>query len=153
VSTDPHFERSVLAEFQLRERCARRRDRLHVARLLAQKLHRDRRQALARLRRVAHALPGRFRAVAWFHHAHQADVTGHALAAAGLTEHEVAAVRLFDAQPAAPHSVCNGHAVFPTLRVGPVSLRAAIEDRLEGPRPSGENLSALRLLADPGSGA
>jgi hypothetical protein len=58
VSIDPHFERSVLAAFRLRERRARRRDELHGARLLAQKLHRGRLDLLAHLRRVAHALPG-----------------------------------------------------------------------------------------------
>ncbi len=66
---DPHFESSVVAEFRLRERRAGRRDESHGAHLLAQKPHHGRPE-VTHLRRVAHALPARFRAVAWLHHAH-----------------------------------------------------------------------------------
>jgi hypothetical protein len=92
VSIDPPSERSVLAEFRLRERRARHRDELHAASLLAQKLHNGRLDLLAHLRRVARAVPERFRAVAWLHHAHEADVAARALRAAGLTKDEMAAV-------------------------------------------------------------
>lgn len=94
MSIDPHFERSVLVEFRLTER-APRRDELHGGRLLAQKLRHGRLDLLAHLRRVAHALPARFRAVAWLHHASAADVTQRASTAAGLTNDEVSAVELF----------------------------------------------------------
>jgi hypothetical protein len=154
VSIDPHFERSVLAEFRLRERRARRRDELHGARLLAQKLHHGRLDLLAHLRRVAHALPGRFRAVAWLHHAHEADVTPQALTAVGLTEDEAAAVELFDAPLPPRHSVLQrarslSNAPGRPGQLARVVTRAAIEDRLDGAPPSGEALSALRLLPDP----
>ena len=155
---DPHFERSVLAEFRLRERRARRRDELHGARLLAQKLHHGRLDLLAHLRRVAHALPARFRAVAWLHHAREADVAPRALIAAGLTKDEMAAVELFDAPSAPPDSVLHqarrlSNAPGRAGHFARVVARAAIEDRLDGARPSGEILSALRLLPDPGLGS
>ena len=154
MSIDPHFERSVLAAFRLRERRARRRDELHGARLLAQKLHHGQLDLLAHLRRVAHALPERFRAVAWLHHAHDAGVAPGALTAAGLTKDEVTAVELFDAPPAPPHSVLHRARRLSNAPGRPGYLarvvgRAAIEDRLDGAPPSGETLTALRLLPDP----
>lgn len=157
MSIDPHFERSVLAEFRLRERRARRRDELHGAHLLAQKLHHGRLDVLAHLRRVAHALPPRFGAVAWLHHAHEADVAPGALTAAGLTKDEMAAVDLFDAPSAPWCSVLHrarrfSHAPGLPGYLARVVARAAIEDRLDGARPTGETLSALRLLPDPGLG-
>jgi hypothetical protein len=155
VSIDPHFERYVLAEFRLRERRARRRDELHGARLLAQKLHHGRHELLAHLRRVAHALPERFRAVAWLHHAHEADVTPPALTAAGLTTDEIAAIELFDASPAPSHSALRrarslSAAPGRSGQLARVVARAALEDRLDGAQPSGETMTALRLLPDPG---
>jgi hypothetical protein len=158
VSIDPDFERAVLAEFRLRERRARRRDEMHGARLLAQRLHHCRGDLLAHLRRVAHAVPTRFRAVAWLHHAHEADVTPRALAAAGLTKDEVAAAELLDAPLAPRRSVLHrarslSNAPGRPGQLARVVARAAIEDRLDGARPSGETLSALRLLPDPGLAA
>ena len=155
MSIDPGFERSVLAELRLRERRARRRDGLHGARLLAQKLHRGSDDLLAHLRRVAHALPGRFRAVAWLHHAHEADVTPRALAAAGLSKAEAAAIELLAAPPAPQGSLLQH---VRTLSAAPgsaghlarVVARAAIEDQLDGAHADGETLTALRLLPDPG---
>jgi hypothetical protein len=154
VTIDPHFERSVLAELRLRERRARRRDELHGARLLAQKLHHGQLDLLAHLRRVAHGLPGRFRAVAWLHHAHEADLTPRALTAVGLTKDEAAAVELFDAPSAPRRSVLQqarslSNAPGRPGQLARVVTRAAIEDRLDGAPPSGETLSALRLLPDP----
>ena len=158
MSLDPHFERSVLAEFRLRDRRARRRDELHGARLLAQKLHHGRLDLLTHLRRVAHMVPGRFRAVAWLHHAHEADVTPRALTAAGLTKDEMAAVELLDAPQAPRRSVLHRARSLSNAPGRPGQLarlvaRAAIEDRLDGARPDGETLSALRLLPDPELGA
>jgi hypothetical protein len=158
VSIDPHFERSVLAEFRLRERRARRRDELHGARLLAQRLHHGRLDLLAHLWRVAHALPGRFRAVAWLHHAHDGDVAPGALTDAGLTKDKVAAVELFDALPAPPRSVLHWARSLSSAPGRPGQLarvvaRAALEDRLDGAPPGGETLTALRLLPDPGLAA
>ena len=158
MSVDPHFERSVLAELRLRERRVRRRDERHGARLLAQKLHRGRLDLLAHLRRVAHALPGRFRAVAWLHHAHEASVTRRALAIAGLTQDEMAAVELFDAPPAPRDSDLHrarslSNASGRPGQLARVVARAALEDRLDGASPSGETLTALRLLPDPGLAA
>jgi hypothetical protein len=155
MAIDPHFERSVLAELRLRERRGRRRDQLHAARLLAQTLHHGRLDLLAHLRRVAHALPGRFRAVAWLHHAQEADVAPGALTAAGLTEDQMAAVELLNAPSAARRSVLHWARMLSKAPGRPgyharVVARAAIEDRLGGARPSGETLSALRLLPDPG---
>jgi hypothetical protein len=157
VSIDTRFERSVLAEFALRERRARRSQRSHGPRALAQTLHRGRSELLAHLRRVAHAVPRRFRAVAWLHHAPEAEVTSRALTAAGLTEDEVAAVELFDAPPAPWRSTLHrarslSNAPGRPGQLARVVARAAIEDRLDGARPSGETLSALRLLPDPGLG-
>ena len=154
MTIDPSFERSVLAEFRLRERRARGGDELHGARLLAQKLHRGSHDLLAHLRRVAHALPTRFRAVAWLHHAHEADVTPRALTAAGLSEEEATAIKLL--APAAPQGSLLQR--VRTLSAAPgsaghlarVVARAAIEDRLDGAQANGETLTALRLLPDPG---
>ena len=158
MSIDPHFEHAVLAELRLRERRARRRDASHGARLLAQKLHRGRHDLLAHLRRVAFAVPRKFRSVAWLHHASAADVTPRALTAAGLTKDEMAAVELFDAPPALRRSVVQQARTLSTAPGRPGQLarvvaRAAIEDRLDGPPPSGETLTALRLLPDPGLAA
>ena len=158
MSIDPHFERSVLAEFRLSERRARRRDELHGARLLAQKLHHGRLDLLAHLRRVAHVLPERFRAVAWLHHAHEVDVTPDALAAAGLTKDEMAAIKALQAAEGPRHSALRrarslseapGRAGY----LARVVARAAIEDRLDGVHAHGETLTALRLLPDPGLAA
>ena len=155
MSIDPHFERSVLAEFRLRERRAGRRDELRGARLLAQKLHHGRRDLLAHLRRVALAVPGRFRAVAWLHHAHETSVTQRGLAAAGLTSDEIAAIKAFQSPEAPPHSVLHQARILSKAPGRPgylarVVARAAIEDRLGGAQANGETLTALRLLPDTG---
>ena len=126
-----------------------------AASLLAQKLHHGRLDLLAHLRRVAHAVPERFRPVAWLHHAHEADVTARALRAAGLTKDEMAAVELFDAPQAPRRSVLHrarslSGAPGRPGQLARVVARAAIEDRLDGARPTGETLTALRLLPDPG---
>jgi hypothetical protein len=57
MSVDPRFERTVLAELALWERRARRRHGSDRARLLAQRLHGDRDDPLAHLRRVVLAVP------------------------------------------------------------------------------------------------
>ena len=69
MSIDPRFERSVVAEFALSERRSRRSEESHGPRALAQRLHRGRSGLPAHLRRIAHAVPRRFRAVAWLHQA------------------------------------------------------------------------------------
>jgi hypothetical protein len=157
VSVDPRFERTVLAEFAIRERRGRGRDRSRRARALAETLHGGRHDLLAHLRRVAYAIPMRFRAVAWLHHSVETDVTSHALAAAGLTIEEVAAVELlahFDPPPPEPPALSRVRALSRAPgRAGylaRVVARAAIEDRLDGQRPEGETVAALRLLPDPG---
>lgn len=155
MSIDPRFERAVLAELALIERRGHRRDHSHAPRALAYRLHRDRRDLLAHLRRVAHAVPKAFRAVAWLHHAREADVTPGALLAAGLTEDEVAAVELFDAPVGPRRSALDRARSLSDVPGRPGQLarvvaRAAIEERLDGARPRGETLSALRVLPDPG---
>ena len=157
MSIDPRFERTVLAEFALRERRTRRRDQSRAARGLAETLHRGRHDLLAHLRRVAFAVPKRFRAVAWLHHSAEADATSHAFAAAGLSEVEVAAIKLlahFD-PPSAKHPTLSRVRVLsqaPGLAgyLARVVARAALKDRLAGQRPGGETLAALRLRPDPG---
>jgi hypothetical protein len=158
VSIDPSFERSVLAEFALRERRARRSEESHGPRALAQRLHTGRAELLAHLRRVAHAVPRRCRAVAWLHHAHEADVTPRALIAAGLTNDEVAAIDLLGRPSPRQGSVLRRVRALSTAPgsagyLARVVARAAIEDRLDGAPPSGETLTALRLLPDPGLAA
>jgi hypothetical protein len=151
VRIDRHFEHTVLAEFRLIEWRARRSDTSHGARLLAQRLHHGRQDLLEHLRRVAFALPGRFRAVAWLHHASAAGVTAHALMSAGLTEDELAAVELFGTPSSELHLARRvSSAPGRPGRLARVVARAAIEDRLGGAWPSGETLTALRLLPDPG---
>jgi hypothetical protein len=160
MSLDPRFERVVLAELAIRERRARPGDRLHRARVLAERLHRGRHDLLAHLRRVADAVPSRFRAVAWLHHAPQARMRPGELAAAGLTADEQRAIELL-AELAPP---CSGHAFLDRARalsgvpgragqLARVVERAAIEDRLDGAPPRGETLSTLLLLPDPRLGA
>jgi hypothetical protein len=156
VSVDPRFERAVLAELALSERRRRRRDPSHGARALAERLHRGRQDLLAHLRRVAYTVPRTFRPVAWLHHARDAHVTSRALTAAGLTGEEVVAVDLLAhaANPSAHRSVLHRARVLseaPRLAgyLARVVARAAIEDLLDGARPEGETLAALRLLPDP----
>jgi hypothetical protein len=156
VSIDRRFERAVLAELALRERRRRRRDPAHGARALAHKLHRGRHDLLAHLRRVADAVPRAFRPVAWLHHAAEAHVTSRALTAAGLTAEEVAAVGLL---ARAAHASAHGSVLHRARAVSKapglagylarVVAQAAIEDRLDGARPEGEALAALRVLPDP----
>lgn len=158
MSIDPHFERTVLAEFRLRERRAARREPSHGARALAQKLHHGQRDLLEHLRRVAFALPRMFRVVAWLHHAAAAGVTPRALTAAGLTKDEAAAVELFDAPPALRRSVLQCARSLSNAPGRPGQLargvaRAAIEDRLDGAQPRGEIVTALCVLPDPGLAA
>jgi hypothetical protein len=157
VSVDPRFERVVLAELALRERRVRRRRHgSDGARVLAERLHGDRDELLAHLRRVVVAVPSRFRRVAWLHHVHEADATPHALSTAGLTNDEMTALELLAAAGSAAHapgpldrmralSKAPGSAGY----LARVVARAAIEDRLDGARPVGETLTALCLLPDP----
>jgi hypothetical protein len=156
VSIDPRLERAVRAELTLSEKRGRRRDRSHGARVLAQTLHRRHHGLLAHLRRVADAVPIRFRPVAWLHHAREAPVTSRALSAAGLTREEVAAVDLLAgaAHPTPQRAVLQRARALSKApgRAGylaRVVARAAIEDRLDGAPPEGETLAALRLLPDP----
>jgi len=156
VSVDSRFERSVRAEFALRERLGRRRDGSQGARVLAQRLHRGRHDLLAHLQRVACTVPRRFRAVAWLHHAGQTDVARRTLTSAGLSPDEVEAVELLrQADPLSRQSP-----VLPGIRalskasgtagyLARVVARSAIEDRLEGARPTGDTLAALHLLPNP----
>ena len=158
MSIDPRFERSVLAEFALRERRARHSEESHGPRALAQSLHRERSRLVAHLQRVAHAVPERFRAVAWLHHAYEADVTPGALIAAGLTKDELAAIDLLAALPPADGSVlfrarALSQAPGSSGYLARVVARADIEDRLNGARPDEETLIALHLLPDPGLAA
>jgi hypothetical protein len=147
VSVDPRFERVVLAELALRERRARRRRHdSDGARVLAERLHGDRDELLAHLRRVVVAVPGRFRRVAWLHHVHEADATPHALSTVGLTTEEMAALELLAAAGSGARAVglldriralskAPGSAGY----LARVVARAAIEDRLDGARPVGEH--------------
>jgi hypothetical protein len=156
VSVDERFERSVVAELVLRERRARRDDRVNGARGLARRLHRGRDDLLAHLRRVAQSVPERFGRVAWLHHMHEADVTPQALSTVGLTEDEMGALELL-ARAGAPSPAAPLLDRVRTLSKAPgragyfarVVARAAIEDRLDGARAAGETLTALYLLPDP----
>lgn len=155
MSVDPRFERAVLAELALRERQSRARalssDRSARARMLAERLHRGRHDLLLHLRCVALTVPTPFRAVAWLHHAHEADASAAALDGARLTAAELAAIQLFAdlsggrldrarALSRAPESA--GH-------LARVVARAAIVERLRGERPDGAAASALVLLGAP----
>jgi hypothetical protein len=129
---------------------------LHGARALARRLHRDRHDLLAHLRRVAVAVPKAFRPVAWLHHAREADATSRALTAAGLTSDEVAAVDLL---ARGDHRSPRGSVLHRArdLSTAPgvaghiarVVARASIEDLLDGAHPNGDTLAALALLPDP----
>jgi hypothetical protein len=155
VTIDPRFERAVLAQLASSGRPGRRPDPSHSARTLAQKLRRGHHDLLAHLRRVAQAVPRTFRPVAWLHHAREAHVTSRALAAAGLTREEVAAVDLL--APVAYRSPqgsvlhrARALSKAPGLAgyLARVVARASIEDRLDEAPPEGETLAALRLLPD-----
>jgi hypothetical protein len=156
VSVDSRFERAVLAEFALAERRTRRQERSESARALVERLHRGRHDLLAHLRRVAYAVPMRFWAVAWLHHAGEARAARRTLIAVGLSPDEVGAVELLEQADPPPRE----HALLSRIRalsnapgmadyLARVVARAAIEDRLEGARPIGDILAALRLLPDP----
>jgi hypothetical protein len=156
MSVDPRFERTVLAELALSERRARRGHGSDRARLLAQRLHGDRHDLLAHLRRVVLAVPSKFRRVAWLHHAHEADATLRTLSTVGLTNEELSALELLAAAGSSARAVPLVDRMR-TLSKAPgsagylarVVARAAIEDRLDGVRPVGETLTALCLLPDP----
>ena len=157
MSIDPRLERSILAELALRERQARRQPEPQQApRALAERLHRGRDDLLAHLRRVAHAVPNGFRSVAWLHHAREAAVTPRALTAAGLTHAEVRAIELLAyADPCVPKNLelarVRAIAEAPNSAgyLARVVAHAALKDRLDGARPTGESLTALRLVTDP----
>jgi hypothetical protein len=156
VSVDPRFERTVLAELALWERRARRRHGSDGARVLAQRLHGDRDELLAHLRRVVVAVPRRFRRVAWLHHAHEADATPRTLRTVGLTDDELSALELLAAAdltartpPLLDRMRALSKAPGSAGYLARVVARAAIEDRLNGARPVGETLTALYLLPDP----
>lgn len=145
----------MLAALALRERRARRRDGSHGARVLARRLPRGGDDLLAPLRRVAQAVPRRFRRVAWLHDAHEADVTPRARSTVGLTTEEMSALELLAAAGCAARtdrlldqmgalSKAPGSAGY----LARVLARAAIEDRLDEARPAGETLTAL-CLPDP----
>ena len=145
----------MLAELALWERRARRRHGSDGARVLARRLHGDRDDLLAHLRRVVLAVPSRFRRVAWLHHAHQADATPRTLRTAGLSTEELSALELL----AAADSEARALPLLDRMRtlskapgsagyLARVVARAAIEDRLDGARPVGETLTALCLLPD-----
>lgn len=158
MSIDPSLERSVLAEFALRELRERRRRGSDRARWLAERLHRGRHDLLAHPRGVAYAVLRGFRAVAWLHHASEASVTPRELAAAGLTKEELTAVELLASPDPPPargsvleRALALGSAPSAAGYLARVVARAAIEARLDGARPDGETLTALRLLPDPDS--
>jgi hypothetical protein len=149
VSIAPRFERAVIAEFLLRERQAmiRRRNDRDEARMLAERLHRGNDDLLSHLGRVALVVPPQCRAVAWLHHAHEADVTRPALHVARLTAVEVEAIELLAslsgdqlhrarALSAAPGAVGD---------FARVVARAELEDKLRGRRPDSEDRSASPL--------
>jgi len=153
MSVDPSFERAVLAELARREKRVRLSESSHGARALAHRLHRRSPDVLAHLRRVATAVPSRFHAVAWLHHAGETGVTPRSLKAAGLTPDEVAAIDLLTTarterslvQRARELSKAPGRAG----RLARVVLRAAIEDRLHCAPGDPDASSALLLLPDP----
>ena len=156
MTVDSRLERAVLVEFALSERRERRRDRSSDARILAETLHRGSRDLLAHLRRVAFAVPNRFRAVAWLHHSVETNVTFQALAAAGLRKDEVEAIELlahFDLTSLEALTLSRPRVLSqaPGLPgyLARVVAHAAIEDRLDGQRPCGDTAAALRLLPDP----
>jgi hypothetical protein len=126
VRIDPRFEPAVIAELALSERRARRRDPSRGARALAHRLHRDRHDLLAHLRRAAYAVPKAFRPVSWLHHAREANVTPCALTGAGLTNSEVPAVELFDASLAPRSSALQQARSLSNAPAGPVSSRAPL---------------------------
>jgi hypothetical protein len=157
VSIDPRLERSILAELALRERQARRQPQPQQApQAIAERLHRGRNDLLAHLRRVAHGVPKGFRSVAWLHHAHEPAVIRGALTAAGLTHVEVRAIELLaysdfcvpkNLELARVRAIAEspGSAGY----LARVVAHAALRDRLDGAPPTGESLTALRLLTNP----
>jgi hypothetical protein len=156
MSVDSRLERAVLTEFALWERRERRRDRSRDARILAEALHRGSRDLLMHLRRVASAVPNRFRAVAWLHHSVETDVTLEAFAAAGLRKEEVEAIELlayFEQASAEAPVLLRVRALLkaPGLPgyLARVVARAAIEERLDGQRPCSDTAAALLVLPDP----
>jgi hypothetical protein len=82
----------------------------------------------------------------------EANVTAHALAAAGLSKD---AIGLFDPPRASRRSVAHrarsrSDPPRRSGRLARVVVPAAIENRLDGARANGETLTALPLLPDPG---
>jgi len=161
MTIDPRLERSILAEFALQDRRARRHRRTPAsARALAERLHHGRHDLLAHLQRVAAAVPWRFRPVAWLHHAHDEHINSSALGAAGLTRAELQAIDLLaGADPATPRE--TDLARLRTIAAAPgragyfarVVARAALADRLAGMRPAGDGLAGLAMLANAGLGS
>jgi hypothetical protein len=160
MSIDPRLERAIIAELSLRDRRARRHaasgDR---ARVLAERLHVGHHDLLVHLRRVAFAVPSRFRPVAWLHHARELSPALSGLTAAGLSPPELRAVELLAyADPPVPglselarvRNIAEAPGTAGDL--ARIVAYAALGDRLAGAAGAGEGLSRMRLLLEPRGG-
>jgi hypothetical protein len=153
MSIDPVLERAVLAEMTLRSRRARH---AALARAVAEAIHGGNHDLLEHLRRVARAVPPRFRRVAWLHHAWDVATGPRDLASVGLTSSERGAIELL-AQVDVPAPGRNElHRLYAIARepgatghIARVVARASLWERLAHAPAAGEDQTRLRLLTDP----
>jgi hypothetical protein len=153
MSIDPVLERAVLAEMAFRSRRARHPT---LARGAAEGIHRGNHDLLDHLRRVAHAVPPRFRRVAWLHHAWDVAAGPQDLASVGLTPSERAAIELL-AEVDLPTPGCKElqhlYAIARepggTGHIARVVAGASLWERMAHAPAAGEDQTRLRLLTDP----
>jgi hypothetical protein len=153
MSIDPVLERAVLAEMAFRSRRARHPT---LARAAAEGIHRGNHDLLDHLRRVARAVPPRFRRVAWLHHAWDVAAGQQDLASVGLTPSERAAIELL-AEADLPAPGCKElqrlYAIARepggTGHIARVVAGASLWERLAHTPAAGEDQTRLRLLTDP----
>jgi hypothetical protein len=151
------FERSIVAEFALRERQALRLGpHPRRARHLAERLHRGHDELLAHLRRVAHAVPMQCRAVAWLHHAHAELVAADELRAAGVTSAEEVAIGLLvdieaprAVRPRTPPATRIAAAPGQALYLARTVARASLRDPFHVRPADGVDVAVLHLLTGP----
>jgi hypothetical protein len=153
MSIDPVLERAVLAELTLRSRRARRPT---LARAVAEGIHRGNHDLLEHLRSVAHAVPPRFRRVAWLHHASDGAAGPRELASVGLTASERGAIELLvdvDAPPPGSDELQRLYAIAREPggpgHIARVVAGASLWEHLTHAPAVDEAQVRLRLLTDP----
>jgi hypothetical protein len=153
VSIDPVLERAVLAEMTLRTRRARHPT---LPRPLAERIHGGNHELVEHLHRVARAVPPRFRAVAWLHHAWNGAEGRRGLAGVALTPAERGAIELLADLDVPVPGRAELQRLYGIARapggagyIARVVARASLWERLADCAAANEDQTRLCLLTDP----